>query len=83
MKRTGFEVSTDPKTISIEVTAEEHQELFALARKSKSSVSALGHLAITQLLMMGRQGALPMLPPSTVENATEVTVLGKELLPIV
>ena len=72
-------MSTDPKRISIPVSDGEHRELFDLARRSRTSVSSLGHLALAHLLLQARNGALPMLPPSTLDNATEVTCLGREV----
>ena len=73
-------MSKEPKRLSIPVTDEEHLALFNLAKRSRTSVSSLGHLAISQLLLTSRQGALPLLPPSTLENAQEVTCLGNPIV---
>lgn len=60
----GFaQMSKDAPRISVGVTREEFAEIQELARRSSTSVSALGHLAFQHLLIQSRAGALPMLPP--------------------
>ncbi len=58
------------------VPRELHAELQALAFRSKSSLSRLGLLAVEQLLIRARQGALPLLPPADFESAIEVGAMG-------
>lgn len=72
-------MSKEPPRISVGVSREEFTEIQELARRCNTSISALGQLALKHLLIQSRAGALPMLPPSRVENAIEVTVMGNYL----
>ena len=58
------------------VPRETHRRLQALAARSKSSLSRLGLLALEQLLIRAEQGALPLLPAASLEDAIEVGYLG-------
>ncbi len=58
------------------VPRETHRQLQELAWRSKSSLSRLGLLALEQLLIQAQQGALPLLPPTSLENAVEVGYMG-------
>ncbi len=62
---------TGPRRVSIPLSDEEHIELFEAARRTRTSVSSLGHLAISQLLIQIRAGAIPMLPPTPIEELSE------------
>ena len=75
----GTTLSKDPPRISIGVTRGEFEEIQSLAMRCNTSISALGQLAFKHLLIQSRGGALPMLPPSTLENAITVTCLGREV----
>jgi hypothetical protein len=72
----GTTFSKRAPRISVGVTRAELEEIQNLARRHKTSPSALGQLALRHLVIQARSGALPMVPPSTLEAATEVTVLG-------
>ncbi len=63
------------------VPHEMHRQLQELAFRSKSSVSRLGLLALEQLLISAKNGSLPLLPPSTLENAIEVGYMGVPFAP--
>ncbi len=65
--------------VSVGITAVENAELIALARRCNTSVSALGQVAIRQLLIQARSGALPMVTPSRMETAETVTCLGNPI----
>jgi hypothetical protein len=74
-------VAKGPQRIAVAVTPEEFTEFQELAQRCSSSISALGQLAIRNMLVQARAGALPMLPPSRVETAIPMTCFGDTLDP--
>lgn len=72
-------LSTEPRKLTFTLSDDDHRALFDLARRSRTSVSSLGRLAISQLLLMDRNGAMPLVKPSTIDNAQTVTCLGREV----
>jgi hypothetical protein len=51
--------------ISVGLTRQEMDAVFELARRCNTSVSALGQLAIKQLLVVAKNGTIPMLPSAS------------------
>ncbi len=58
----------DYPRVSIGITREEFNQLQNLARRCKTSISALGQLAIKHLLVQSSTGAMPMLPTTLTMN---------------
>ena len=62
--------------ISVGLTLAELEEFLALARTCQTSPSRLGQIAVRQMLVQARAGALPMVAPSLVKAATPHPELG-------
>jgi len=67
------EITADATRISVGVTPAEMTAIRDLAARCNMSVSALGQLALKQLLIQAQSGAIPMLPPSTIDRAPDLT----------
>lgn len=76
----GTTLSKKAPRISVGVSRAEYEETQDLARRCNTSISALGQLALRQLLITARNGAVPMLPPITLENSVEYDRLGRPLV---
>ena len=60
----------------VNMSAEDVAAVRDLARKCKTSPSALGLLAVKQLLVAAEAGALPMIAPSTLDKAYTLNSAG-------
>ncbi len=60
--------SQDPPRLRVPITPEEMAEVVNYARQFQTSPASLGHLAVRNLLTQLRQGARPMVMPSTLKN---------------
>ncbi len=56
-------MADDTTRVSVAVTRSEMDEIQRLSRRCNTSISALGQVAIRQLLVQARSGAIPMIPP--------------------
>ena len=68
--------SKDLPRLSVPFSRAEFGEILTLAKRHQTSPASLCNLAVRNLLIQARAGALPLVPPSTLDNATTVTCLG-------